>query len=227
MARVATVRWRTPRPTSIDEDLAVFDDGTAWLLVRHAGRDPASVGTFRTDLSDDERSVLEGAAPVLTIDPLELQSTTGVAATAATVAERARATPHAGARFHARVAAGAAGGAVTVGLAVVGEGDHTVAFELDPSTTVVHFLAGPETLSWVEAPPPPTGFVTAEADGLGGLNGRASVQPGQLGVLTLAVAAPAGCDGMAVQLEGWLVEAVPDAAEPVRFAARTALARFA
>lgn len=228
MARLATVRWRTPAPTSVDEDLAVYDDGTAWLVVRRAAGDRTAVGTFRTEVSDEERSALAGAGSV-EIDLLHPAegAAAQAAALAGRIAQRARTAPHAVARFYGRTVpgpAGPAGSAVTVALAVVGEGGAPVVFELDPAAVTVHFGAGGAIQAWAGVTGLATGFVTPDAQGLGGLHGRATVAPGQVGALMVPASPPAGATEVTVQLGGWLVEALPDEPERQRFEARTTAA---
>ena len=36
MPEVARIRWQSPPPTSVDEELVVYDDGAAFLVVRSA-----------------------------------------------------------------------------------------------------------------------------------------------------------------------------------------------
>ncbi len=66
---------------------------------------------------------------------------------------------------------------MTVAIAVVGDGVTPLAFELDPMATVVHFGSNGTPLSWVEVPELSTGFVTPDAEGLGGVHRRAAVSP--------------------------------------------------
>ncbi|MBW3556556.1 MAG: hypothetical protein KY454_06415 [Actinobacteria bacterium] len=221
MERLATVRWRTPPPTSVDEELAVYDDGTAWLVVRRGATDTAAIGTFVTDVSAQERDALAtGNWTIDLLHPPTAEPEAGVTRVASEIGQRCRSTPRAVARFYARGAPGTGAGSSTVVLAVVGEGAAPVVLELDPAAMVAHFSGG-GSLSWVEVPEPSTGFVTPDAQGLGGLYGRAAVAPGQMGALKVAVEPPAGTDEVSVQVSGWLVEALPDAPERQRFEART------
>lgn len=231
MERVATVRWRTPAPTSVDEELVVYDDGSAWLVARRPATDPAAVGTFRCGVDEAERAVLAKAsgAPIdidLLHPPTEGPEA-ALAEAAARIATLARTRPHAIARFHGQPVPGEAGGPLTVALAVVGEGTVDVVFELDAAASAVLFSADGAPLSWVELPELQTGFVTPTAEGLGGLRRRAAVSPGQMGALTVAVTAPAGVGEAQVQVGGWLVETLPDDRERQRFEARTAPAALA
>ena len=49
MERLSTVRWHSPPPTSVDEELALYDDGTAWLTVRRS-RDGEPVTGYADDV---------------------------------------------------------------------------------------------------------------------------------------------------------------------------------
>ena len=112
----------------------------------------------------------------------------------------------------------------SVTLAAVGGGTRPVQLELRPDSITVHVEADGATLAWFEADPPVTGFVTRDAEGLGGLGRRAEVPPGTLGAILLdvpGIEAVAG-DGVGVALSGWLAEGVPDQELPLPFHVRTA-----
>ena len=47
MARLATFLWQTPAPTSVDEELALYDDGSVYLVVRRPLHGGPSVGTYK------------------------------------------------------------------------------------------------------------------------------------------------------------------------------------
>jgi hypothetical protein len=230
VARIATVRWSSPEPSSIDEELVLDADGSVWLAVRRPSTDTAAIGTYRLEASeapaDHVRALGELDGGALEVDLLH-PPLDGVEWSVADAARRlaavAREHPYAVARFHGTPAGGTAiGGDLMVALVVVGEGVAPVRFELDPSAGAVHFSAG-APLSWVPLPPIATGFVTPEAEGLGGLRGRAEVAPGAFGTLALPVSAPTGTTEVSVQVAGWLVEALPDAPMPERFEARTSV----
>ena len=65
-------------------------------------------------------------------------------------------------------------------------------FELDPGPSSIHYLDGTgQPMSWQELPTPQTGFVTPDAEGLGGLRSRgASSLRAAYGAITFASARP-------------------------------------
>jgi hypothetical protein len=96
------------------------------------------------------------------------------------------------------------------------------AFELDPAASSVIFGDGERTVGWADLPRLETGFVTAEARGLGGLGRPASVEPGVLGAAAFELPAPAGTTSVAIRVAGWLGAGLPDDDELGRFEALTA-----
>jgi len=223
--RVATFTWRTPPPTSVDEELALYDDGIARLVVRRPLRGGPSVGTYRTTPARAAFDELAAAGP----GPVEFEllrtpaaAVAALMARAREVADAAHETAEAVATFYGRRLAGAGEGELSLALGVVGVGDHAVQVDLDPSQCAVHFSNEGEEVSWIELPPPQLGFVTAEADLLGGLNMRAEVEPGRWGTIPVDVAAPSNpYTAVAFQVGGWLYEALPDESRPSRFGVRT------
>jgi hypothetical protein len=216
MERVAAVRWTSPPPTSVDEELVAYDDGSAWLVVRCSRDGSPTIGTWSTTPSATDHAALRNAGAVV-VDLLEPR---GASSTAETVRAAALGAPVATARF---VAALAEDGTVT--LVALGDGTGPVRFELDPSGITVHLETDGATVAWFDAPPPITGFITVDATGLGGLGRRAEVGPGAFGALTLDVPAMATApswDTVTVALSGWLAEGLPDEPMPVRFRVRTA-----
>ena len=212
--RLVTVRWLSPPPTSVDEELVAYDDGAAWLVVR-GPRDLSSViGTWCDTVDPDDLAELIAIGDQ-TIDLLE-------PAAGSPVAERVRssvaAKPVATAQF---LAARGVDGTIT--LAVLGDGIRPVQLELDPEAITVHLETAGATTTWFPAAPPTTGFITPDASGLGGLHRRAVVAPGVFGAMVLEV--PGSTDveseAVAVQLSGWLTESLPDDATPARFRVRT------
>jgi hypothetical protein len=215
MERVAAVRWTSPPPTSVDEELVAYDDGSAWLVVRCSRDGSPTIGTWSTMPSAADHVALRAAGDVL-VDLLEPR---GAPRTAETVRAAALSEPAATARF---VAAPAKDGTVT--LVALGEGTGPVRFELDPNTITVHLEKDGATVAWFDAPPPITGFITVDASGLGGLGRRAEIDPGAFGAITLDVPAMAPApswDTLSVGLSGWLAEGLPDERMPVRFRVRT------
>jgi hypothetical protein len=215
MRRLATVQWRSPPPTSVDEELAAYDDGSVWLAVRCSREGTPTIGTWSMTPSPEDHAALVAAGDV-EVDLLHPQSVPEVAERLRTAA---LATPVATARF---LAARGPGKAVT--LAAAGEGTEPVQFELDPGSLAVHVEKEGAELAWFEPAPPETGFITPSAEGLGGLGRRAVIPPGVVGALVLEVPqlAQAGGDGVAVSASGWLAEGLPDDGMPHRFRVRTA-----
>jgi hypothetical protein len=217
MQRLATVRWQSPPPTAVDEELAGYDDGTVWLVVRCSRDGSATVGTWSTTPPAGEHAALVAAGDVV-VDLLHAQAVPDVAERLRTAALAA---PVATARF---LAAGGAEGTVT--LAAVGAGTRPVQFELDPDGVTVHVEQDGATVAWFEAARPGTGFVTPDATGLGGVGRRAVIDPGAFGAIALEVPGMAAAAGgeVAVQLSGRLAEGLPDQELPLTFRVRTAAA---
>src|ERR1700690_2316457 len=61
--RLATFAWRTPAPTSVDEELAIFDDGSAWLVVRGPRTALPAIGTYRCKPAQADHQALGSAGP--------------------------------------------------------------------------------------------------------------------------------------------------------------------
>ena len=217
MRRLATVRWQSPAPTSVDEELAAYDDGSVWLAVRSSRDGTPTIGTWSTTPAAEDHAALVAAGDIV-VDLLHAQ-------TVPEVVERLRtealARPVATAQF---LAAGGAGESVT--LAVVGGGTRPVQFELDPGSLTVHAEKDGVETAWLEPAPPATGFITPSAEGLGGLGRRAEMAPGAMGALVLEVPELTQADGddVAVSASGWLAEGLPDEPMPARFRVRTAAA---
>lgn len=214
MRRLATVQWQSPPPTSVEEELAAYEDGSVWLVVRASRDGTPTVGTWSVTPSSADHAALVAAGDVV-VDLLHPQA---VPAVTERLRGAALAQPVATAQFLA-----ARGAGETVTLAAVGGGTRPVQFELDPRSLVVHVERGGAELAWFEPAAPETGFITPAAEGLGGLGRRAVIDPGAVGALVLEVPqlAQAGGDGVAVSASGWLAEGLPDEEMPLRFRIRT------
>ena len=199
MNRLATVAWQAPPPAVIDEQLVLYDDGTAWLVAR--GPTPVTIELFSHEPDPGNAELI---------------------AAADRIADVVRRTPRAVATFHVRALQRSGDGVLKLGLMVVASGTTAVQFDLDPERCAVHFSANGGSLSWQEFPELQTGFVRPDASGLGGLNRRAVVSPGAPGALTLSVRPPDGASAVSLQVAGWLSEALPDAPRPERYEVRTA-----
>jgi hypothetical protein len=214
MRRLATVHWQSPPPTSVDEELAAYDDGSVWLVVRSSRDGTPTIGTWSTVPTAEDHAALVAVGDVV-VDLLHAQAVPEVAERLRTAA---LAGPVATAQF---LAARGVGESVT--LAAMGGGTRPVEFELDPGSLTVHVEKDGAELAWFEPSPPATGFITPSAEGLGGLGRRAVIAPGAAGALVLEVPqlAQADGDGVAVSASGWLAEGLPDEPMPARFRVRT------
>jgi hypothetical protein len=217
MQRLASVRWESPPPTSVDEELAAFDDGTVWLVVRCSRDGSPTIGTWSTTPTSDGHAALVDVGDVV----IDLLHARAVPEVAEELRAAALAAPVATAEFVA-----AQGVGETVTLAAVGGGTRPVEFELDPDALTVHVERDGATLAWFEVTRPITGFVTPDAVGLGGLGRRAVIAPGAFGAIALAAPGMEAVDGdeIAVQAAGWLANGLPDQELPLAFRVRTAAA---
>jgi hypothetical protein len=226
--RVATFEWHTPPPTSVDERLVIYDDATTLLLVRRSREASAAVGTFRCQPDEaDLRSLMAvGPGPVMfdLLVPSQDPGTAPLMAIADRVATDGRSKPHAVAEFFARPLGEVHDGTLAASLLVAAAGTNAVEFEVDVPSSAVHFTENGQSVAWQELPDLPTGFVTPDAEGLGGVRRPAYLEPGAFGAIAFEVVAPAGATGLSIQVTGWLREALPDEPMPQRFEARTASA---
>jgi hypothetical protein len=226
VSRVATFHWRTPAPTSVDEELAVYDDGHALLAVRSSRRLLPAIGSYTCTPDGEDLHLLTAAGP----GPIEFDllmppagpEMAALMSAADRVAATGEAAPEAVATFHVRTLGSPADGMLTVSLLVVGSGARAVEFELDPAASSVVFRASGQPVGWVDVPELAIGFVTPDAEGLGGIHRRAIVEPGAYGAIVFDVPLPAGSGAVSVRVAGWLAEALPDHPMPERFAAATA-----
>jgi hypothetical protein len=213
MRRLVTVRWQSPPPTAVDEELAGYDDGTVWLAVRSSRDGSDTVGTWSTTPAAADHAALVAGGDVV----VDLPHARSVPEVAERLRTAALDQPVATARF---VAAGPADDG-TVTVAAAGGGTRAVQFELDPDGVTVHVESDGATVAWFEAERPETGFVTPDAEGLGGVGRRAVIPPGTFGAIALSVPGALSAPGVAVELTGRLAEALPDALLPLPFRVRT------
>ncbi len=226
MRRLATFRWQTPAPTSVDEMLTLFDDGTAWLVVRGPRGGDASVGSYvsRPTEADSRRLAAAGTGPHVfdlraPTDPGDAE----LVALAERLAERCRESPRAIVTFHAHLPAAEPDGSPSITLLAVGGGTDPVEFELDPGpSSIQYFDDSGQPTSWQQLPTPETGFVTPDAEGVGGLHSAAVIRPGAYGAIAFESPRPAGAASAAILVAGWLRDALPDEPTPARFQVRTA-----
>lgn len=217
MAEIARIRWQSPPPTSIDEELVAYDDGSAWLVVRSPRNGSPSIGTWRSDLSREDRDLLDGVRREVDLshphpDPL--------LAAAERVAAAVREHPVAIATFSAAVVPPDRG----LALLAVGDGVGPAAFELDRDAVVVHLIRAGTEIGWHPARPLLAGFVSPEPAGLGGVARPAEIAPGAYGAIALPDPAYAlgEADAVALEVSGYLRDALPEAAAYRAFSVRTA-----
>lgn len=230
--RLAEFAWRSPPPSSVDERLVLTDDA-AWLLVVAPVRDDGAVGVFRAEVPPEERAVLAAAGPgphvfdVLAPAGGSPGGSSGgpsgdadLRAAAQRVAELAHGQPVAVAQFGA---AGIirAGAAPIVSLTVTGVGAESVSFHLDPGRITVQFAADDQALDWQPAPAPGMGFMTPDADLLGGVGLGANVAPDDFGAIALGVAPPPTATRVSVSLTGTLHANFAGSHEDAPFRVRT------
>ena len=218
-ARLATFEWHTPPPTSVDEVLAIYDDDEAMLVVRRPRTDSATIGSYAIHVSAEDRLALAAAGPgPHAFDLLAPPTDSGMAelmAAADRVASKALATPLAVVTFHAHSPGPNASGGLGVTLLAVGAGTQAVEFELDPARCSVQFFAADgQPVSWQDLPALPTGFVTPDATGLGGVRRMAVIAPSAYGAIAFVATPPRGAARVAVLVAGRLSRAFPDESAP-------------
>ncbi len=224
MKRLATFTWQSAPPTSVDELLAVFDDGTAHLVLRRPRTGTGPIGTFVTKPAAADLAALTAAGPgPISFDVREQSGdpAAAVRTTAEEVAAAARTTPRAVATFYASPSGPIAGGQLAMALLVVGGGKQAAAFELDPRHCTVHFSAGGQPIAWFPMPALGSGFVGPDAEGYGGLRMPAKVPPGDYGATAFELAAPGNATTVSIHVEGRLADALPDEPMPAAFAVGT------
>jgi hypothetical protein len=220
MATVVTVRWLTPPPSSVDERLVVTDEGLARLDVLRPRTPSGSIGSFQARIDEADVRALAATGPNVELNlVVQDPAVAAVAVAADRVARDVRNSPLAVADFSARPAGPSADGRLTLVLLVTGQGSQPVQFQLDVAQSAVHYSTGGQPVAWYPLPELPMGFMTVNADGLGGVRQRALVSPGVLGAISLTVPAPAGAAEVSAQLLGsWFL---PDDPFPADFEART------
>jgi hypothetical protein len=221
MTTVVTVRWRAPPPSSIDERLIVDDDGHAWLEVLRPRSPGDTVGTYEGAVEGAEVRELTSAGSDVELD-LVVQDLrlAAVAATADRVAQRLLASPLAAAQFFARPVGAVPPLPATLAIGVLGVGSQPVEFELDLAECAVHFSSGGAPASWIPLPELSTGFMTPDAEGLGGVRQRATVPPGVVGAISVPLVVPDDANELSVRvIGGWFF---PGESRPEEFEARTA-----
>jgi len=227
MKRLATIVWQSPAPTSVDERLAVYDDGTVWLVIRRPRELAGSIGSWFTRPAAVDLAALAAPGPAPIVFDVLRQHDSGAPASDElwSVAERVRAAaaedPRAVATFGAAALEVVGPGRRSVALTVTGAGTDAVAFELDAARCTVQFSASGQAMAWVPLPELGSGFVTPDFEPLGGLRMRATVPPEAFGATAFEMAVPGGATTIAIQVAGWLIGALPDEPERGAFFTRT------
>jgi hypothetical protein len=222
VATLITVRWRTPPPISADERLIIGDDGRARLVVLRPRVPGDTVGIYEGAVEEAEVQGLIGAGSDVELDvETEDDSRLGrVAVVANQVAQRLLSSPLAVAQFFARPVGAVPPLPETLALGVLGAGSQPVEFQLDLAECAIHFGSGGTAVSGIPLPELAVGFMTADAEGLGGVRQRALVEPGVLGTISVPLAIPDGVDELSAQLVGTLFLSDEDSSED--FEAHTA-----
>lgn len=224
MTRLATFVWRSPPPTAIDEVL-VLDEDLARLAVRRPRRPTNTVGAYGAIPDDMDRAALLAAGPgpvTFHVHPAETDpGKRALLAVANRVADQCLTGPRATVTFTTSVTDVAADGTLGIALLAVGAGMDPVVFHVDHAASTVH-LSGPEgAITWLPMPRPPTGFINAQAVGVGGMGTPARLPPGVPVGATLRVPGAPGATSVAIEVAGWLSETLPDEPRPEPFAVRT------
>lgn len=222
MERIARFAWVGSERIFVDEELVTYDDGSAWLVLRGPREQRGPIGSYRVELeAADVTAVAEFAGKDVEFHVAGEQAAPGEDVQARQLAERiaalCRESPVELATFHVLPAGPPADGKLNLALVAIGGGERPAQFELEVAKCSVHFHAGREELAWRECPGFPTGFVTAEAVGLGGVGRPAAIEPGSHGVIAFSVDTVPGASNISMQVSGWLRAALPDAEEPARF----------
>jgi hypothetical protein len=215
---IARIRWQSAAPTSVDEELVVYDDSTAFLVVRSARDGSPAIGTWTAAVGTEDRAVLDGQRREVDLRHPELDP---VLATADRVAADARKTPVATATFHAGAVPG--GG---VALLAVGGGTGPAEFELDADSVIVHLENDGTEIGWHQMDRLGTGFVSPAPEGLGGVGRPAEIGPGAYGVIALNGPPLEEAGAVAIEVAGYLRDALPEDPSYERFHVRTAAVPF-
>ena len=219
MTTDVTVRWTTPT-RAVDERITVSPTGEARLLVLAPQRDADLVGEFLGRVGADEYAALAAPGPRWSIDP-GYGTSDGDAVLAAQVADRCRARPVAASLFVLRAGGSPGDGRRPFTIGVIGRGQRASRFLLDLDHCRIRFLAGGDVVAEQPLPPLAAGFMTGDAEGLGGVGQVATVSPDTLGAIALDLAVPADVTHAEIVLAGsWFPGDADGSAPPERFTAR-------
>jgi hypothetical protein len=225
--RIARFSWVGSERVFVDEELVIYDDGSAWLVIRGPREQRGPIGTNRAELGAEDLAAVsefEGKEVVFHLaadGPPSSSEDPHARQLAERIASLCREVPVSLAIFHVLPSGPPAAGKLNIALVAIGGGERPAQFELQSTNCSVHFHAGREELGWRECPSFPTGFVTAEAVGLGGIGRPAGIEPGSHGVIAFSVETVEGATSISMRVAGWLRAALPDAEEPARFSTYT------
>ena len=218
MPPAARIRWTSPAPTAVDEELVVAENGVAALVVRTSRRGDPVVGTWRAAVGPADVAAMAGRD--LVVDLLHPPADDAV-----DVAERIAAAADEPVAILAFAANALPDGRVV--LLAAGNGTTPAQVELDPGSLVVH-LEGPDgaELTWQAVEPLITGFASPDAENLGGVRSPTRIGAGQYGGIAVSAPAAPGATHVAIALAGWLRD---ESADPDRrgFRVRTAATALA
>jgi hypothetical protein len=219
-----SVTWRS---IGTHQVFAVYADRAAWYwALATIGDGSDVVGSFRTDISDDEWGPMEELAGQVgtlgndrTDDDLGMALTAGnatgwvaagsdhagsVASTVMPLVERARAGAVAATRFGTRVVTAPTGQRLA-GFTFLSIGVQPVLLSLDANTFALVSAGG----DWRSLPAPRMGLVDAAGELLDGLYQTAEIPPGGLGACTIVLADAEGEPPARGTLHGLLTLAGP------------------
>jgi hypothetical protein len=203
MATLVTIRWRTPPPSSVHERLVIGDNGRARLEVLRPRTPGDTIGMYEGAVEDSEVGELTAAGSDVELDVTTQDPQLGAVVVAADrVAQRLLASPLAVAQFFARPIGAVPPLPQTLALCVLGGGSQPVEFQIDLAECAIHFSSDGTPVSWIPLPELSMGFMTSDAEGLGGIRQRALVEPGVLGTISLPLEIPDGVNELSVQVVG-------------------------
>jgi hypothetical protein len=179
-----------------------------------------TVGTYEGTAEESEVGELTAAGSDIELDVTAQDGELGAVAVAADrVAQRLLASPLAVAQFLARPIGAVPPLPQTLALCVLGGGSQPVEFQLDLGACAIHFGTSGTPVSVIPLPDLPMGFMTSDADGLGGVRQRALVDPGVLGAISMPLEIPEGINELSAQVVGsWFL---PGNESPEDFEAHT------
>jgi hypothetical protein len=212
------LRWSAEEPEAVDERLDLDADGTARLVVAKGRQDRDTIGVFSRAVGDvlhaGELAELRDAGD----QSFDAGTSDGISRSPAErLASAVRQNPTALARFV--LAAGEIAPpqrAFTLGVGNAAR--TTIAFELDVAQCTIDFFGAGQAVGWQPLPQLATGFVTGDAEGIGGVRMRANLGADVIGLLVFDARVPPTATDAVVHLAGSLH--VAD--ESFAFAARTA-----